>query len=890
MLRHNNFWNRGLVNLANEIVPLNGTKARETYTASKTRNLLSSYSSTMGIGDRTARRGQDGGATKNNMREQQARAKRREAMVTRAAPRAAVKVKQEFIDMPIRTGKGTAETPVVIDEEERAQTYPKATTTSMGNVRIDNNEGVVGVTNVNGDVYIQTGQEGHLKEQRQGQTRPQLDPKARPRVNFLKEFEAEADAEIEKKYATPTKQKQKPQPPVVRRSVRIQGANKNKQNQSDKEKGARATEIQKPAAQNDVHPKEAEATGAIETNPVSHTTGSERIQTQATYEQTTQEEGNNNQQQQYEEKQKATKVIQQISNQHKEITTKAIEYRDVEKVQKNLQDSGDDRTREATTKTMAQILLTEPTIVKRQQSFRMQFSFVTTGRPNSHITMAKAQASHLHKALTDFLRQAQAIDSTVVLNTWKTAEKYRTIQKTEDVPTELQNIMKFIRPPPGAKLKTGTTNWYWGVLVSADSKMEEFMKVWADERRRMPKAEQPAAIREAPLQSEEWYESGLFIGSTSNQEISVLIKGIQKELNDPTVGIKWQSIVFPGCNKLWAKARARGKEDGPKAKFASAPMAMQVLVDSKAKIRSTLKALYEKYGQVAEDGSWPILPDGSRMRFIPNFQFTKDAMGKKRIERRMQLQVQMHYSNRVFPIPIKDPTRCITVDGRATTIGNLVLEEVCHVVTKEQTVNEPYFRHFVKRWVPDAERRIYDIAVHEHMTKLAKRKIKSLTKDMINKYGDAIKAHLILPKEASIGMSLSSDEGEEEEEAFTLGDSDDDSVDMYMTGKSTTFVFEGLEKVKTTEGPGPGGAQSNIAFTVKSGRTEQDPDGNNDGLVQAREGQQEDRSNINEAQTTNIDPYQEKGWTKVTGHRNKAGNATPHRKTQDPAEAGQMGP
>ena len=89
-----------------------------------------------------------------------------------------------------------------------------------------------------------------------------------------------------------------------------------------------------------------------------------------------------------------------------------------------------------------------------------------------------------------------------------------------------------------------------------------------------------------------------------------------------------------------------------------------MLVDSRAKIKPTLKALYAKYGVVAEDGSWPALPDGSRMRFIPNFQFSKDAMSKKRITKRMTLQIQMHWSNRVFPIPIKDPREEITVGDK----------------------------------------------------------------------------------------------------------------------------------------------------------------------------------------------------------------------------------
>ena len=120
------------------------------------------------------------------------------------------------------------------------------------------------------------------------------------------------------------------------------------------------------------------------------------------------------------------------------------EKRDERKEQTNLTKPEEERSKEAPIKTMAQVLITEPAIVKRLQSFRMQFLSVTTGRPNIQVTMAKAQASHLHKALQDFIQQAQEIDSNVVLNTWKISDKYKTIQKAEDVLTELVNILKFL--------------------------------------------------------------------------------------------------------------------------------------------------------------------------------------------------------------------------------------------------------------------------------------------------------------------------------------------------------------------------------------------------------------------------------------------------------------
>ena len=525
-------------------------------------------------------------------------------------------------------------------------------------------------------------------------------------------------------------------------------------------------------------------------------------------------------------------------------------------------------------KTMKQAVVTEPAVVWRQHAFRLQFSFMTTGPPNTAVSYASVQQVYLNKAIREFVQQAQAIDSTLAINTWRDEDKLPTIQKEEDVPATLKDIRKFIRPPPGARLKSGATNWYWSIRVTANSRMKDFIEVWEAERRKAPRDSKPLPIRSTPLQAEEWHEAGLFIGSTSDQEKEVLTKGLRDEMQDPNLGINWQSIVFPGCNKFWAIARDRAQEHGNAAKYASAPMALQVLVDSKDKVKQTLIALYGNYGKVEKDGSWPSLPDGSKMRFIPNFQFSKDAMSRNRITKRMQLQIQMHWRNRTFPIPIKDPRREVEIEGRKTTVGQLVLQEIYKEQVGEKEMHEPYFRHFVKRWTPAGNNQEYDIAVHEHMVRPAKRKLKTLAKDMIEKYGEIMEAHIIATDTEEVGGSISTGEIEE---SWELDDGKDDTNDMYMTGKATTFVFEGMEKVAPAMGPGPGGDQSDIAFTVRTtNEKEQQGGGHKQG------GAQQHTSKSTDTMTKEKDTTQ--GWTEVQYHKRKERGGkelNSHRKDRD---------
>ena len=799
-------------------------------------------------------------------------AKKKEQLVKKAQGKEAVKIKQELIERPRRGSRGTAETPITIDEYEGHPSGNASGNTSIGEVHIQRIEGMVGVNNVRGDVYIQSGQSragrSHALE-----TNIQAKPKKKeaPRVNFLEEFEREIDEEVERKYATLDRQQdtvartKDDEPP--RRSARLKSHQTSEPVEEQGSKDAKKGEEdhREGAANKGKGDKGKETT-------------SERGETKEKH---TKASGSHTLEIQLEDTREQTKGARQEGQKKTE----------AQQAQHTNQREGSEGG-----KTLAQVVMTEPAIVRRRHSFRLQFSFVTTGSSSRKVSIPAAQASHLQKALQEFLMNAQAIDSTAVINTWKEGDKCRTIQRKEDVPGDIRQVLKFLRPPPGTQLKSGTTNWYWGVRVSTDSDMNEFLQVWEEEKRRAPKERKPAAVRKAPLQAEEWHESGLFIGSTANQVIQPLLDGIREELQDHTIGLNWQSIAFPGSRKMWDRAKEAGKADGPRAKFAMAPMALQVLVDSKSKLRRTMKYLYQKYGQVAMDGSWPSLPDGSRLRFIPNFQFTKDAMGKKRIQKRMQLQVQMHYQNVVFPIPVKDPTALIEVDDEMTTVGKLVLEEMCVIDNDEEQVKEPYFRHFVERWTPQADQTTYDVAVHEHMTKYAKQKIRHITKDLVAKYGDAIKPHLALPEEGGMETAFGL-EGYDEEDNVSLGDSDDDSMDMYMNGRGTQFIFEGLDKVNTTEGPGPGGAQSNIAFTVNTIHTT--PPNQMTRSERAEEATEEKANQNTEAYQgsgyhkdkakggTKVTGETEGGWKRVTRGRNSEGNAAPHRKNKAPEASGQ---
>ena len=744
------------------------------------------------------------------------------------------KIKKELIEgKPTRVGGGKDD-PVPINDQEEEKKRPRQTKSPAAvqalprSMNVGEVNGIVGVANVRGNIHFH-----RTVQEPDGVTTVTAEKVQTPSmemmrdtcevvegVDFLKEFEEEIDQELERKYATLEAEKD-------------QGGDHNDSQSYPREDGQTARK------EKGTEPTEKEGRDRVE--HTGNPSEPPRARTDAT-----------------------SKV-----HQGEESTDKPrIPSKENSRPQK---------------KSMKEVLLTEPTIVQRKHSYRLQFSFHTSGPPATPVQYATVKAQHLHRALAELLHTAQMIDSTFVINTWRKEDKSHSIQKREDIPTSYAEIKKYIRPPPGGKMKSGTINWYWSVNVTVDIDINRFISYWAKAGRDQRKEERPLPVRSTPLQAEEWHECGWFVGSTADQVTDELLQGLQAEVGDTTLGMNWQSILFPGSNRFWATARERGKQHGNAAKFVHAPMALQILVDDRAKIKPILKALYTRYGRVNTDGSWANLPDGSRMRYVPNFQFTKDMVGKERITKRMQLQIQMHCENRTFPIPVKDPFVEVEVAGAQVSLGKLILEEMCK--EEEGTkINEPFFRHFVKRWKPNPEEREYDIAVHQHMASRARKKLKTLVADMVTKYGDSIKQH----------MGDQDDEGSEdslpsEMEDMGLDDGEDDNKDMYLNGTGTTFVFLDMNRIEATAGPGPGGDQSDIAFTVKTGLTRNQ--------TEASEEKEDSTptSKQTKANETIKKRYTDTGgaWQTVTyGVRNqsKGQRESPHRKAKDTMPRRHEGP
>ena len=101
-------------------------------------------------------------------------------------------------------------------------------------------------------------------------------------------------------------------------------------------------------------------------------------------------------------------------------------------------------------------------------------------------------------------------------------------------------------------------------------------------------------------------------------------------------------------NKSLEQAKLKAEETHPnpnskghkRIKFKNAPAALLVYVSQKVTVKSARRKLFDAYGEVDENGNWPVLLDGSKMMFAPIIQgVVKNNEAFNNLQRSMNLQV-----------------------------------------------------------------------------------------------------------------------------------------------------------------------------------------------------------------------------------------------------------
>jgi hypothetical protein len=434
-----------------------------------------------------------------------------------------------------------------------------------------------------------------------------------------------------------------------------------------------------------------------------------------------------------------------------------------------------------------QTVLHSNTIPKSTAGHRFEIRFEV--KENMKQATRSNEAAVLQEVLKNILKRGKKIDSKMSINTWRDGVDWPTIQKKEDIPEEYDLVKLFVNHPYISRQVHQNFNNGWRIrlILSPSMEWDEFLHHW--ERSKSTKPQDFVTLKDIPLQKENYFTVGYFLNSGDQQEKGLLQERLSKELgNEVGLAFKPAALDKMTSDHFWkaAKEKAKGERGGI---FRYAPMALQVTAESKETAHSTCLELHKKYGRQI-DGQYPQLPDGTRMKFVPASLF---------LDHKSNLTARQHFTNHIamnakavyMPIPIRDPDMEVTIKDeneveQRKTIGELILSLEC-----EKKHNEPYFRHFSKKWSPRFEERNYLVSVHNEMVHDATKMIMDLEETLIDKYGDEVSEAFV-------------DQHNPSENTFSTTTPRGGSItlqteDRYGEGGKGQFIITGMENVSMEE-------------------------------------------------------------------------------------------
>jgi hypothetical protein len=158
-------------------------------------------------------------------------------------------------------------------------------------------------------------------------------------------------------------------------------------------------------------------------------------------------------------------------------------------------------------------------------------------------------------------------------------------------------------------------------------------------------------INLAPMQkSNNSYIIGIAVGSSENQDYEVLNDKLQEATGIAGIEVSFQNVNQAGISQeFWKIAnskankvnRDKASRDHLRTKYLWAPNALAVYVPNKEAVTIARKIMIQKYGKSVE-GSDPVWPDGSSMRFLPiKGPAIKNEKTKEIVRKRMAFHIWM---------------------------------------------------------------------------------------------------------------------------------------------------------------------------------------------------------------------------------------------------------
>ena len=196
--------------------------------------------------------------------------------------------------------------------------------------------------------------------------------------------------------------------------------------------------------------------------------------------------------------------------------------------------------------------------------------------------------------------------------------------------------------------------------------------------------------------------------------------------------------------------------------------------------------LSRKYGAIDDNGMYPRLPDGTRMRFVAAHVYL-DMQGRSTAASLFHQQVRLQQHEVIAQIPIRDPYQ------QFPSQGNKTMHELVMDAKDPEQKNEPYFRSMRRKFHWNYKTKEWEVNIHGCMYDSASKVLRRFKEYMTETYGEEVGEAI---------LQVSRDDSRQEYGSNSGMGSTGISIatdDRYLNGDAQ-FIILGLEKIEKQGG------------------------------------------------------------------------------------------
>ena len=119
---------------------------------------------------------------------------------------------------------------------------------------------------------------------------------------------------------------------------------------------------------------------------------------------------------------------------------------------------------------------------------------------------------------------------------------------------------------------------------------------------------------------------------------------------------------------------------------------MAIYVGREEHVRKARRMISDKYGSLTDDRHWPVVADGSRMRFMPIFSgFVKNKEVYEKLKDHLWIQAQSKANDVLIDLNIVD------IHEKKSYLDNRSFEQILHSKISEKMPGVPVIKHIIKK-------------------------------------------------------------------------------------------------------------------------------------------------------------------------------------------------